>query len=192
MHFYVLQKITFQQKCHIPTSPESFNISWRHKMALFFPQTTSIYCPKQHMCLTRDEENCTARSFPNSTLHQIRTNRRQVEKCIQIFVGTHEANTLLAATLRHRMKVIIKTGLAGGRESGVVADGWTEALKNTRTNVTVRQEANNLLTILSASQDRISLVGLDDGHFNRKFNANWSESWARPTSAIFYTSKRHN
>ena len=28
MHFSILQKITFQQKCHTPTSPESFNISW--------------------------------------------------------------------------------------------------------------------------------------------------------------------
>jgi hypothetical protein len=85
----------------------------------------------------------------------------------QILVGTHEANKLLAATVRHRMKAIIKTGLAGGRGSGMVADGWTEALKNTGTNVTVRQEPNNLLTILSASQDPIALVGLDDGHFYR-------------------------
>ena len=41
----------------------------------------------------------------------------------------HEANTLLAATLRHRMKVIIKAGLAGGRDSGMVMDGWTGALR---------------------------------------------------------------
>jgi hypothetical protein len=40
----------------------------------------------------------------------------------------HEANTLIAPTLRHRMKVIIKTGLAGGRESVMAADGWTGEL----------------------------------------------------------------
>jgi len=74
----------------------------------------------------------------------------------------------------------------------MVADGWTGALKDTGTNFTVRQEANNLLTILSLSQDPISLIGLGDGHFYRKFNADWSESWARPTSALLYTAKGHN
>jgi hypothetical protein len=71
----------------------------------------------------------------------------------------HEANTLLAATLRHRMKVIIKTGLAGGRERGMVADGWTGALKNTGTNFTIRQEANNLLTILTIRFSRPNFFG---------------------------------
>jgi len=42
-----------------------------HAVALFFPQITYIYCPKQNMSLTRDEENCTTRSFPKRTLHQI-------------------------------------------------------------------------------------------------------------------------
>jgi hypothetical protein len=87
------------------------------------------------MSLTRDkkmhnEELSKAHSSSNITG---RSNRRQVERCIQILVGTHEANALLATTLRHRMKVIIKTGLAGGRESGMVADEWTGALKNTGT-----------------------------------------------------------
>jgi hypothetical protein len=93
----------------------------------------------------------------------------------------HELNTLLAAKRRHGMKVIVKTGLAGGHESGIVAEGWKGALKNTGNNFIVRQEANNLLTILSATQNPISLVELGDGHFYRKFNAKWSESWARST-----------
>jgi len=71
----------------------------------------------------------------------------------------HEGNTLLAATLRRRMKVIIKTGLAGSRESGMVADGWTGALKNTGTNFTIRQEANNLLTILTIRFSRPNFFG---------------------------------
>jgi len=57
------------------------------------------------------------------------------------------------------MKVIIKTGLAGGRESGMVADGWTGALKNTGTNFTVQQEANNLLTILTILFSRPNFFG---------------------------------
>ena len=51
-------------------------------------------------------------------------NTGQDEKCKHISVGMHEAVILLAPTLSHRIEIIIiiiiiiKTSLAGGRESG--------------------------------------------------------------------------
>jgi hypothetical protein len=57
------------------------------------------------------------------------------------------------------MKVIVKIDLVGGRESGMVAGRWKEALKNTRNNFIVRQEANNFLTILTTSYSRPNFFG---------------------------------
>jgi hypothetical protein len=42
---------------------------------------------------------------------------------------------------------------------GKVADGWTGALKNTGTNFTVRQEVDNLLTILTIRFSRPNFFG---------------------------------
>jgi hypothetical protein len=54
----------------------------------------------------------------------------------------------------------------------MAADGWTGEL----TSHFDRKRTIYWQFWLSASQDPISLVELGDGHFYRKFNANWSES----------------